>query len=1014
LVERASTKMSNKTKFSSALILGLLLFSLSASLADNIDHHWEDFGKAAQLSAQNEDLGQVISLCKKIQKETEDPILFGRSSMLLADAYANLGNLEKAHQALRKVYQSKLKIPHALANEARLREGRLFLKQNWVEQASSLLRFVAMDDSSPLLQQEARVALAWQSAIEKNWEACDSLIEETVYSNPLYEHDYRVLQLKAQKAIEFGNPKAAIELLKDSESHASLQLLARAYEAAENPIMAVSVLKKVHDQYPGLSQSVQALFQAAEVFMRSGDFLAAEAELKRLLNDIPDGEFGSALHFRLGWVYLSLNRYENALDEFRRHSNPETVSYFKFMEAEVLRRMGTEDAFKLRKATQVFSDISSLHPRSPIAPLAKLKAALTEMERGDGVNAVISLRQFLTLYPKNKLAPIVNLLLAVNDKAGEGRKYLDNIINSNTGGVIFDAAFTALQGTDFRKGDYQEVINRSILVDQYDLEAMLNNWQRASRLLLAESAYFLGHYDLARTEYDRVAGHLADDLSQKASLGRAWCLLQTGKFDLAESTFLALRSQLTGPNQAHASFGLATVMFRTKRYGEALETYPVDIESKDQSLVPIITKSLFRKAECYYRLQDYAQAIKVWTDLVRNYPQADNAPSAKYQVADTYFRAGEFGKADSTLRLLIERYPNSTVVRESRLRLAQCAYNNNNYTLAVKRFQNFIRAYPEDEKTKDALDGMKLSYYQIGQTQQALEALEKVVQEFPQTDLAADARYSLAANYMQTGNHQAAVAAFKEILTLHPNSSYAMDAQFNLAKALLAQEDYEFAKGELERFMQYFPNSPQTPEALYLLGVCHFNLNSYLMATEYFDRISAQYQDTEFLAHALQNLGWCHERLGEKEKAITRFGEYLATKPDAPDSANIQLQIAKLLTESGQTDEANVALLKLQNVKSPDIAAEAHFMLGMAELSAENLKDAVIAFELAVQKGSRDNYHRLRALAQLGAIHENRGEWQKALSTYRLLVDSTSEDRWVRAAMERITSLSPKVSANDN
>ncbi|MCB0287794.1 MAG: hypothetical protein KDE57_14140, partial [Calditrichaeota bacterium] len=55
--------------------------------------------------------------------------------------------------------------------------------------------------------------------------------------------------------------------------------------------------------------------------------------------------------------------------------------------------------------------------------------------------------------------------------------------------------------------------------------------------------------------------------------------------------------------------------------------------------------------------------------------------------------------------------------------------------------------------------------------------------------------------------------------------------------------------------------------------------------------------------------------------------------------------------------------------------------------------------------GESADYYRLSSLAQLAAIYENIGKDSKAVSAYQLLVNSTSEERWVVAAEERIQAL---------
>jgi TolA-binding protein len=249
------------------------------------------------------------------------------------------------------------------------------------------------------------------------------------------------------------------------------------------------------------------------------------------------------------------------------------------------------------------------------------------------------------------------------------------------------------------------------------------------------------------------------------------------------------------------------------------------------------------------------------------------------------------------------------------------------------------------------------------------------------------------------------VEAFKEILTLYPNSSYAVDAQFALSKCYIAQGNYQSAGEELQRFIQYFPGSVQSAEAYFLLGVVYYQLESYLSAIDYFNKVITDYTDSDFYGPALKNSAWCYDRLQDNPKALQAFSTYLKQYPKAEDNQQIELQMARLQSETGSTKEAITRFEGLQKSSNLEVALEACYRLGMLQVEQKQMEKAERAFRLAANLNGADNYYRLSALAQLAAIYENRGEAQKAINTYEILASSTSEERWTTAAHERINML---------
>lgn len=967
---------------------------------------WQHFQTAANCFSDGGDINTVVTLCEQAKKETRDAVLFSRISFLQSEALLNAQKYDGALKVLDQIANRDGKLPDSIREETELRRGIIYLKSGKENLAVQVFQSLHDRSAIPFIKLEATLALAWQAANREDWAQCRLLIDEIAAENSAAAADSRLNSLQARLSIAEREPQQAIDLLKNERDPLSLSLLANAYEMVENRILAVSIYKKINDQFPGTPAAAKAMLQAADVFMRGQDWLAAQSELKRFRQYFPDSRFRDAVTFRLGWVYLNLNQTDDALSEFSRESESANSAYFQYMQAECLRMMGKLDPPKYQDAIRRFHTIASLNTNSPIAPLAKIKAAMTELEKGDSLNAVISMRQFLSMYPKNEIVPAVNFMLAMNEEASNANKYFDRIIQSRGTGNIPEAAFFALQNEDFQMQQYQQVINRNSYLKSDADDAELSFWERANYLLMAESAYFLKHYDLAKENYNRVHSEQPDDLSEKAQLGLAWIAFYEQGVDAAIDEFRALKNTLSNPNKPAARYGFATALFHREEYAAALQEYPVQPDDQQQpENAALVARSAYHVAECYYRLQQYADAIDTWEKMAIEFPQSPMAPDALFQAADLYFRANYFEDADSVLTKIIRKYPGNPVAAESHLRLAQSAYNAEKYELAINRYQQFLDKYPDHEKNTVALEGIQYSYYQLGQSDQAAETFRKVAEQSANAELAVDARYRMATNYLAEGSYEAAATEFKEILTAFPSSSYAPDAQFSLAKAFMAQEKYPDAAREFNQFIQYFPASNQLPEANFLMGVCYFNMESYLSAIDCFDAVIAGFPESGFAAHALQNAGWTAGRLNDHAQSLEYFRQYLSAYPSAEDAPKIRLQMANEHLQLNQIPDAIELYTTL--IRTPDgaIASEAIYHLGMLYLQKNQVDEAESIFSQSIGVGESADYYRLSSLAQLAAIYENIGKDSKAVSAYQLLVNSTSEERWVVAAEERIHAL---------
>jgi len=1000
------------------LVFGLVMMGLSGLplqlRGEPEQTPWEKYVTATERYRQQPDDPALVALCQDVRKHANDKTIFSQASLLLSQLYVNLGEVGKAHAILNALYSDRDTQP-AVVQEAKLRDAQLYVSAGPAERARPLFTDVARSEASLFLRQEGRLALAWQLADAQEWQACDSVLAAVVDAQPSYAKDERMSVLRARQFMAKGDPKQAIALLQQAKGISALRYLARAYELAEKPIFAVGVYQKIHDLYPDSPEAEVALFQAGEVFLHNHDWIAAKSELLRFQQYYPQSAYADMVNFRLGWIHYNLGQYEDALTMFGRITGTRTRLQIAFMEAECYRQMGAEDAELLRQAIVTYNNIIALYPNSALAPLAKLRMAMTLLEAGEISDALISLRQFLSLHPKDTLASAATFLLAKHTGEPQRTTYFTDILHNYAGQTVYDAALAALQKQDYDAGNYQRIINRKAhfaIAEDYPAESY---YQRVYHFLLAEAAYFLQQYDLAQREYALVVRGQEDELEGQAQLGLAWCALQTGRTDAAVAQFKALQLNSAGRQHIRAAYGLASTYFRLKRFEEALQSYPLRFEDgAGPELYPLMARSYFRVGESYFRLQFYNQAIEMWQHVVSQYPTSGLAPEAQYKIADTFFRANHFDEAKTAYQHILNHFPNSTFAAKSVLGMGQSEYNAERYQEAIKYFQQFLYEYPENEQSKDAMDGMLLCYYQLGDAQKAKEALLKVIEKAPASPLAADARYKIGESYFEAKDYDAAIEAFKEILTLYPGTSYSMDAQFTLALAFAEKGDFHAANNEFARYVQYFPTSSQIPEALYNLAVGYFNVKSYLSAADYFQRIVKEFPDSEYFQPSLQNLGWCYVNLDEHEQALKYFQQYAKAFPKAEDRDKIRLQMAKLSIEAGRSAEAVAVLKKLRTSADRNIATEAAFRLGKTYLTMQKSEAARDAFYLAIRKGERENYYRLSALSQLAALFEAGKQWKKAIKMYRLLIDSTTEQSWADAAQERITLIKSLMTSNSH
>jgi tol-pal system protein YbgF len=88
---------------------------------------------------------------------------------------------------------------------------------------------------------------------------------------------------------------------------------------------------------------------------------------------------------------------------------------------------------------------------------------------------------------------------------------------------------------------------------------------------------------------------------------------------------------------------------------------------------PLQPNALYWLAETHYAQQQYVQAILVFKELTRRFPQSHKVPDALLKAGYAYERLGDIPNARFHLQIVLDDYPNTPAARLARERMATLA-----------------------------------------------------------------------------------------------------------------------------------------------------------------------------------------------------------------------------------------------------------------------------------------------------------------------------------------------------
>ncbi len=200
------------------------------------------------------------------------------------------------------------------------------------------------------------------------------------------------------------------------------------------------------------------------------------------------------------------------------------------------------------------------------------------------------------------------------------------------------------------------------------------------------------------------------------------------------------------------------------------------------SSIEEISSEYYNIGNAYFKLGDYAKAIKYYEKAYRLNPELSES---RYNLSLAYMKVGRFSAAEKILEVLLEKDPSNIKI------LNALAYN----------------------------------FYLKGDDAESLKIFEKILEEYPESR---DARNNVAIIYWKEGKVEKAIREFKILLRYYPDD---LITKFNLGKILIENKMY---KEGVQYIQDYAELKPDDYEAFLVMGYGYEGMENYKKALDAF------------------------------------------------------------------------------------------------------------------------------------------------------------------------------------
>jgi len=528
-------------------------------------------------------------------------------------------------------------------------------------------------------------------------------------------------------------------------------------------------------------------------------------------------------------------------------------------------------------------------------------------------------------------------------------KFLEDAVAKRKGNKYIDYSIYTLANVHERKGEYQKA------VEYYD--QLLSFYKESKFAPIAQFriafCYFkLKEYEAAVLELNNPAIEtLPSDIHSEALYLLANAHYRLSEFQNAEDVFLKFIVDYPGSDLLRNSkYGLAWSYFQQEKFNDAYEVFNTLSLSEDS----IGINSFYRKAEAKRYDGKESEALAIFKEFVRKYPNSDLISNAKYQVGGIYFTSDKFKDSEKYLLESVDS-DNASVRSKAYLLLGEMNLNNRNYSAAKENFKTTLSiADTLSDIHSNALLGLGISAYhlkQYNETIRNLIDLEKKDPNFNHNKM----NFYLAESYFAKGNFGEALKRFGKIEK--DDRGLSGLSQYGKGYSYFNLKDYENAILSFSDFLKKNSDDKRNVDARLRLADSYYGNKNYVSAGKIYKEIFLSNEEKARDPYVHYQYAQALYKGGNTSEAISEFRILQSTFPES-EYADKSLYIVGWIffQKNSYTDAINSYRVLLNKYPNSSLNPIVYYSIGDAFFNLNKYDSAIVNYQKVINQYPSSNY----------------------------------------------------------
>ena len=495
----------------------------------------------------------------------------------------------------------------------------------------------------------------------------------------------------------------------------------------------------------------------------------------------------------------------------------------------------------------------------------------------------------------------------------------------------------------------------------HDLSPAARYWQGESLLRAGQTAKAVPVLREAAKSGDAKHAPLA-------LAGLAWAEFTRGRYVEAVEHFDALLRQYPDHDSApEAAVRRAEALENLGRRTDAEAAYAA-LEKKHGRRFG--REILLGRARLAFAAESFTRAAGLFERAAAQFPNHEDADSARLNAASAWYRAGEFDKASARFAELAKKKGEHQT--QALYWQAKSAAGAAGAAKAATLFERALAAARTSADKARAGVGLGDAQQALGHPEAAAAAYLKALADDPRGELADAALYSAALAQADAGKLDAAVALCRRLLRDWPRSSLRGRAEFALGEFLFRGRDFASASTTFASLAKALPEGVSAATVAARLAWCAYEQNQAKQARQLFARVLKQHPKSPEAAEAAFMLGRIAADAGDYAAATDAFEKCRTGYPGTDQAGRAAVEAGAVLLRQGKGDQAAKVLAGVLKDR-PDgaFAPRARLFLAEAQLEAGDAAGALKNYDAVIAAGVDAS---VTTPAQLGAGYALRAQ----------------------------------------